>query len=191
MPATPMLPIGYMAKRVSPRPEWLTASQVADVYSVSNCISKNFADYVPFWAHNGFWFFDSPQIIQRLARDHALDLTHTRLFYYEAYPLEFDADQQQWVSFEPAAIATHVVAPAAKTLAGYDIVTFSLGNGPECSPLSCNGLAGEVETNAHCLLASLEQGQRLLDAGQQQGMEPGPYRILAVYSVDWENDPGK
>ncbi len=42
-----------MAKRVSKRPDWLKAPQVIDIYSVSGCISKNFADYINYWRHNG------------------------------------------------------------------------------------------------------------------------------------------
>jgi hypothetical protein len=75
--------------------------------------------------------------------------------------------------------------PGAKVLEGYDVVTFSAGTNPECSPLSCNGLAAEVETNQHCLLTSLEQARDLLEQGQFKDSEPGPYRIFAVYSVAW------
>ncbi len=88
-----MIPVGYMAKRVSPRPEWLAAERVADIYSVSMCISKNFADYIPYWKHNGYWFFDTPEIIEQLAREHAIDLHGTSLFYYEVYEHEFDEDR--------------------------------------------------------------------------------------------------
>jgi len=44
-----MIPVGYMAKRVSKSPDWLEAAQVIDVYSVSGCISENFADYFKYW----------------------------------------------------------------------------------------------------------------------------------------------
>jgi hypothetical protein len=56
-----MIPVGYMAKRVLRKPDWLPAPQVIDIYSVSNCHSENFADYIPYWKHNGYWFFDSPE----------------------------------------------------------------------------------------------------------------------------------
>src|SRR5215207_4424603 len=72
-----MMPVGYMAKQVIPRPEWLQAQQVVDIYSVSSCMSKNFADYIKFWKHNGYWFFDSPNIIQQLAHEQSIDLSET------------------------------------------------------------------------------------------------------------------
>ncbi len=181
-----MIPVGYMAKRVSIRPEWLQAERVVDVYSVSHHVSNDFADYIHYWKHNGYWFFDSPQIIQRLAQEHAIDLTGTSLFYYEAHDLEFDEARSQWTSFKPEpSFTTKVVVPPRRVLEGYDVVTFSLGTSAECSPLSCNALATEVETNPHCLLASLEQAQHLLEIGQFKNSEPGPYRIFAVHSVEW------
>jgi hypothetical protein len=181
-----MIPVGYMAKRVSARPEWLKAERVVDVHSVSNCISHDFADYVSYWQHNGYWFFDSPTVIRRLAREHSLDLAGTSLFYYEVHELEFNDGERRWTSFEPdSAFATHVVLPHIKILEGYDVATFSARTRPECSPPSCNSLATEVVCNEHCLLASLEQARELLDHGRFADTEPGPYRIFAVYATMW------
>jgi hypothetical protein len=181
-----MIPVGYMAKRVTVRPQWMTAEQVVDVYSVSNCISSDFADYVDDWKHNGYWFFDSPDVIRTLAREHSIDLTGAALFFYEAYEREFNDAERQWKSFKAeAAFTTHIVPPGTKTLEGYDVVTFSTGTSAECSPLSCNSLATQVETNQHCLLPSLERAQHLLETGTFSRTEPGPYRIFAVYSVEW------
>lgn len=70
-------------------------------------------------------------------------------------------------------------------LEGYDVVTFVAQTAPECSPLSCNSLASEIETNSRCLLQSVEQAQELLENGTFDDSEPGPYRIFAVYSVAW------
>ena len=86
-------------------------------------------------------------------------------------------------------LASNVVVPAEKALEGYDVTTFQNGNSPECSPLSCNSLAEEVPTNQHCLLASFEQAHRLLEAGTFKNSEPGPFRILAVYSTPWPGLP--
>jgi hypothetical protein len=181
-----MIPIGYMAKRVEARPEWLKAAGVVDLYSVSGCISRDFADYIPYWKHNGYWFFDSPRVITQAAGAHSIDLSGTKLFYYEAYERAFDVTLEQWVAFEPEpSFATNVAVPAARTLEGYDVVAFNVGTSAECSPLSCNGLAAEIETNQHCLLRSLEEAQQLLESGRFDNSEPGPFRILAVYSAQW------
>jgi hypothetical protein len=181
-----MIPVGYMAKHVSSRPEWLKAEHVADIYSVSNCVSNEFADYINYWRHNGYWFFDSPEIIRQVAKEHSLDLTKTSLFYYEVHELEFDDNEGLWKPFAPEpSFTTQIVESKTKRLEGYDVVTFYVRTSPECSPLSCNSLATEVEANQHCLLSSLEQAQQMLEQGRFKNMEPGPYRIFAVYSVQW------
>jgi hypothetical protein len=181
-----MIPVGYMAKRVSVRPEWIKAERVADIYSVSGCVSKDFADYIGYWKQNGYWFFDSPEIILQLTLQNSIDLTGTRLFFYEVHHLQFDDAEGRWTTFEPEpSFPTQVVLPTEKELEGYDVVTFSAGTSAECSPLSCNSLAAEVETNQHCLLTTFERAQQLLEEGKFKNTEPGPYRILAVYSTQW------
>jgi hypothetical protein len=179
-----MIPAGYMAKRVEIRPEWLKASQVVNVFSLSNCVSADFADYTTYWKHNGFWLFDSPQIIRAVAQEHSFDLGDTSLFYYEVHELEWHVDR--WNRFQPdGSFATKVVVPGVKRLEGFDVATFYARNMPECSPLSCNHLAEEVMTNSHCLIETFEQAEKLVGSGGFNNTEPGPYRIFSVYSVDW------
>ena len=181
-----MIPVGYMAKRVAPRPDWIEAERVKDIYSVSGCVSNHFADYISYWKHNGYWFFDTPQGISKLAQDHGIDLIGTRLFYYEAYEREFDDDLAQWVDSSPEpSFRTDVLPPSVRVLEGYDVVTFFARTSAECSPLSCNALASEVQTNQHCLLPSLERARQLLEEGKFKNTEPGPYRVFAVYSTEW------
>ena len=179
-----MIPLGYLAKHVAKRPAWLRAPDIEDVYSVSGCVSKPFADYVGYWKHNGYWLFDSPAIVRELARDHSVDLVGAQLFFYAAYDRAFDG--ARWAIYHPEpSLRTEVVVPVESVLEGYDVVTYSSGTGAECSPLSCNGLAAEIETNRHCLLPTLERAQRLLEEGRFSRSEPGPYRVLAVYSTAW------
>jgi len=179
-----MVPAGYMAKRVAARPEWLAAERVSSVYSVSGCVAENFADYINFWKHNGYWLFDSPETIIDIARENTIDLAGTILFFYEVHELQFDAGE--WRHFEPEpSFGLDVHVPEAKVLEGYDVVTFFVQTSPECSPLSCNGLAAEVETNTRCLLSSFEQARSLVENGAFNKSEPGPYRVFAVYSVAW------
>jgi hypothetical protein len=179
-----MVPAGYMAKRVVARPEWLGAARVDSIYSVSGCISQYFADYIDFWQHNGYWLFDSPEIIVDIARKNSINLAETMLFFYEVHERQFLSGK--WTSFEPEpSISTHVSVPEAMALEGFDVVNFTAQTSPECSPLSCNALASEVETNERCLLRSFEQARTLLERGVFNHSEPGPYRIFAVHSVPW------
>src|SRR5689334_6602895 len=100
-----MIPAGYMAKRIMNRPKGFENTSIVDIYSVSSCISEDFTDYTELWKHNGYWFFNSPQIIQEIAKEHAISLTGTKLFYYEMYNLEFH-ENNEWKSFEPEASFT-------------------------------------------------------------------------------------
>jgi hypothetical protein len=184
MPSTKMLPVGYLAKRVAPKPDFLKAPQVVDIYSVSSCVNDDFADYLQYWKHNGYWLFDSPQIIRDLAEEHAISLDGTALFYYEAFELEFH--DRSWRGFTPdPSSETRVIRPARRRLEGYDVVSLFGRNAPECSPLSCNSVADDIATNSHCLFKSFEEAETALNRGVFEDAEPGPYRIFAVYSVDW------
>jgi hypothetical protein len=189
-----MIPAGYMAKRVYKKDDRLkvgkkrvfleTAPQVIDVYSVSNCISEDFADYISYWKHNGYWLFDSPEIIKKVAEENSIQLAGTSLFYYEAHEMEFDGER--WIPWSPEpSFPTNVALPAKKQLEGFDVVCFNVRTNPECSPLSCNSMAEEVRTNAHCLFESFEEAKNNLGDGVFKDAEPGPYRIFSVHSVGW------
>jgi hypothetical protein len=179
-----MRPIGYLCKRVSAVPEGLNLPQVVDFYSLSSHISEDFADYITYWRHNGYWLFDSPATMQLLANEQSISLEGLTLFYYEAHELQYNADLQQWVSFQAdASFQTNVQPPKACTLEGFDVVSFSTGTSPECSPLSCNGLAAQIPTNEHCLIPTLEAAILALEEGRFKNCEPGPYQIISVHSV--------
>ena len=183
-----MISVGYLAKIVAERPDWLKAPAVKNIYSVSNCISGDFMNYIKFWRHNGFWFFDTPQIIQALARENSVNLEGLTFFYYEAYEKEFNEERKEWMSFEAESFSTNIIQPTKREIHGYDVVTFSMGTNPECSPLSCNHLASVIRTNSHCLLKSFEEAKESLESGKFDKSEPGPFRIFAVYTInvnDW------
>ena len=179
-----MIPVGYLAKRSCKKPEALKLPNVVDVYSVGSCVNDDFADYIDYWKHNGYWLFDSPEIIRAVARENSIDLQGAMLFYYEVYELEFTGEI--WRSFSPeTSLPTNIAQPSQKKLEGFDVVTFYVGTAPECSTLSCNSLAKKLPTNSHCLFESFSEAETSLNSGKFAGAEPGPYRIFAVYSVDW------
>jgi hypothetical protein len=173
-----------MAKRPCKRPEWLHVPHIAEIYSVSNSGCKDFADYIQYWRHNGYWFFDSPQVIKTVAEENAIDIAGTMLFYYEAHELEFDGENWNVYAPEPS-FPTDVIMPAEKKLEGFDVVNFTAGTSPECSGLCCSSLAEELPTNRHCLFTTFEEAESYLAKGAFNDSEPGPYRIFAVYSTHW------
>ena len=181
-----MIPVGYMAKSSCKKPSGFELPEVQDVYSVSACVNDDFADYINCWKHNGWWLFDSPEKIQEVAQELAVSLDGTKLFYYEAYEMEFDEKRMSWAAFGPDAdLKTDVALPIESSLEGFDLVTFYARTSPECSPLSCCALAKKIPTNAHCLVRTFEEAKAALEEGKFSGAEPGPYRVFAVYSVDW------
>jgi hypothetical protein len=179
-----MIPAGYLAKRVCIKPDWLRAKQVTHIYSVSGCSAEIFAYRVDYEYLNGFWLFDSPEIIQIIAQENSIDLAGTTLFYYEIHEEEFDGGTWHPCQFD-SSFKTSVVLPVDKHLEGFDVVTYSWRKLPEHSPLSCNSLAEEVPTNSNCLFQSFEDAERNVTNGTFKDSEPGPYRIFSVYSVDW------
>ena len=181
-----MIELGYMAKRVALRPDWLDVPAVQDVYAVSNCVSDDFCDYINYWKHNGFWFFDSPALIRDIAMEKQIDLIDTVLVYYRGHTKQFDADLDSWTDYNPdVAFPTNVATPSDRTVIGFDIVTDSMQNSPECSPLSCNHLATDVRVNKHCLIESLDYAIDRLEQGVFNDSEPGPYRIIEVNATRW------
>ena len=75
-----MIPVGYMYKTIIHEPHWLKAANVDGIYSLSGCISKNFTDYIKYWKHNGYWLFNSPAVMEEIARKSNLVLAGPTLF---------------------------------------------------------------------------------------------------------------
>ena len=138
------------------KPDWFQAPQVIDMDSVSNCVSEDFADCIPFCKHSGDWFFDSPEIMNRVAKENLIRLEGTSLFYCEAY--EMESDGESWHSYSPeASFPTSVVAPAKKQPLGFEVDHFTARTSPECSSLSCSSLATIVQMPIVCLTGSTRQ----------------------------------
>ena len=106
-----------------------------------------------------------------------------QLFYFEVFEKEFDEDSHSWVTFSPEpSFVTNVQKPPHCSFAGFDIASFSYGNIAESSPLSCCRLAETVPTNQHCLLDTLDDARNIIEQNPELH-EPGPYRIIAVYTI--------
>lgn len=175
----------YLYKRVAARPDWIRVEPVDDIYSLSGCVSEVFADYINYWRHNGYWLFDSPRVIEDLAKENGIPLEDLQLFFYEVYEMEYNDSEKRWQSFGPEeSFRTNVQPPEHRRLEGFDVTTFSVHTLPECSPLSCNSLAETIRTNRHCLFETFDEARRALETGMFDNSEPGPFRITAVYSVE-------
>lgn len=180
-----MTPLGYIGKRIAERPEWLAIPCVKSIYSVANCISSDFADYIPFWRHNGFWLFDHPGIIVQLCVDNSIDMTGLSYLYLESDLVQYDTGRKRWSEFQPeSSFETNVSKPIGARLMGFDVVTFSCGNTSEHSPLSCNHVASEILVNEYCLIDNSDDARDHIEAGVFANSEPGPLRVVAVHEVE-------
>jgi hypothetical protein len=154
-------------------------------------VSSNFADYIPLWKHNGWWLFDTPDAVNDAAAQLGVETNGLSLFYYEAFDQQYDDESKSWQPFKPesgGSFTMDVVRPHSATLSGYDVVSFFVQTSPECSPLSCNGLAATVPVNERCLFDSFDDAFAAVEKGEFEDTEPGPYRIVAVYLVEAASD---
>lgn len=184
---TQMIPLGYVLKDVaSPPPDWMNTPTLAAVHSLSGCVSRDFADYIPLWTHNGWWLYDTPDAVSAAAAELGVDRSQLSLFYYEAYHRQFNDKLGNWEPFEPESgdgFTQGVERPKSAILSGYDVVSYFAQTSPECSPLSCNGLAATMPVNRFCLFDSFSEAFSAVGEGSFKDTEPGPYRIIAVYQI--------
>lgn len=174
-----MIPAGYMLKHTAPPPGF---GDLAAIHSVSGCIAPLFSgEHFTHWRHNGFWLYDDPATLDEIAAAEGIGTDGLTLFYYEVHPEEFDAAAGRWRPLPPPEPRPRVSIPTSPRLRGYDVVGFSTGAMPECSPLTCNGLWAQVPVNPSGLFATLSEARSALEAGFFRHAEPGPYRVFAVH----------
>jgi hypothetical protein len=178
-----MIQAGYMYKKIVARPEWLTCENVTKIYSVSHCTSEDFTNYIPYWKHNKYWFFNDPKDMDIIINEQKT-ADEFELLFYELYEKEFDEEEQSWQEIMgEESFGYEVKSPLHKDFLGFDIVSYSIGTSHEYSPLSCDLLCKEVEVNKNCLLDDLTHAIEVTESLNQKKAEPGPYRVIAVNRI--------
>jgi hypothetical protein len=180
---------GYGARLINQKPDWLKVDNVIDVYSASRCACTSSAFVIEdFYTNkdNGYLYFNSLEMMYKAAREEKIDLSPMKLFYYEIYAFEYNDLDNRWqeITLFPNKI-TNILVPQQKNLEGFDIVSLDSPTEypvPTWSPLSCNHYATEIPVNVHCLINTFEDAHKVLESNIIQS-EPGPYRIVAVYSL--------
>ena len=178
-----LIPVGFKAKLVIPRPDFVTNLTVREILSVSGCMSEDAVDLMNPWGLNEWGLADTEEIIERaIERENVVD-SRLRCFFYEGIGQELE--EGEWEEIER--LPTGVVRPASGySLRGFDIVCCTIGYMLDCSPLSCNDGAGQFPVNEHCLLESFEEAVRVAEAIDESGKyEPPPYRVMSV----WMKEP--
>lgn len=178
-----MIPVGYVRKLKTARPTWMDAPQVESVVAVSGCLMRPVVDVFTLGGFNGWFFFDAPSSFEPALQELGANFDETLLLYFEVYEEAYDEQARTWNPVPLPEEAVNVSPPIHARLLGFDVTSFSMSSTAECSGLSCNGIASEVEVNAHGLFATLEEAKAALIDGFFDGSEPGPFRIFAVHEV--------
>lgn len=182
--------IGYMAKRVEKRPEWLNAPVVEEICSVSKCISEGIPgdnEFLP--EYNSLWLWqDETAVNLRLAQlpnGFAYDI-----FAYRLLLRTFgDEGEDQPLTDQEVRLITEAgqrVAPHGQKFEflGYDCPCNSVDwahAGFGCSPLSCNGRASEIAVNRYCLIDTLDDAIATARTFAREQPEPGDYYVIEVW----------
>jgi hypothetical protein len=168
--------LGYFPKRLSVPPDWMRARGVEEIGSVSLCIAGGPDGWLEAWKHNPWGFFSSPETARSLVPgDERADY---RLYAYALYPVEYREDGE-----EPMEVDAPEATPLGREydLVGYDVASRSAGSYFECSPLSCNMLAEEIDVNRYCLFSTLDDARELARSAEEKRCEPGPYHVVQVW----------
>ena len=173
--------IGFFPKKTARPDSWFGETPVAEVCSVSNCISSGPDDWINLWKHNTKWpVFDTEEVAWSVVAEETATYD---LYAYKLFPVVFDAS-----GVSPLAVAATATGDlSAFEFLGYDPVSreqdmLEFGH----SPLSCNRGFEDYQVNRFCLLDDLDAAWRITDeiareAKTKQSWEPGPYYLCEVY----------
>jgi hypothetical protein len=170
--------IGYMAKRIAQRPDWLAASSVIEICSVSDCISKPAEGWTEAWEDgrlNAWGLFHSPEEAEKLVPE--ATASEYDIFAYELELVRYVEGIREEIAVQTPG---EILPATGFRVIGYDVVSGELGGFFECSPLSCNSWSEEVETNEYCLVDGSDRAHKLAAVAEASGCEPGDYFVVRV-----------
>lgn len=164
---------GYFPKITTIPPGCPLPAPVVEVCSVSNCLNREPDRWVQRWLHNELSLFNNSDDARAVAgADERFEIFAYRVLdaYFE------DGYRREWA---PGPLAVAALPEGYRSI-GFDAVSRSAGSAFECSPLSCNMMAGEIPVNRYCLVDSLEAAIALAVRFSQGRVEPGPYYVVEV-----------
>lgn len=166
--------VGFFPKITQQTPDWFSNKSVKEICSVSNCISSGPEGWIDQWRHNELGFYDSEALAYKVIGESPEEFD---IYAYKFFPLR-SADNK----IETTALTSKTDDfPDDYEFLGYDIVSKSVADFFECSPLSCNDGAAEYEVNQFCLITNRDRAYRILLEIQEGSYEPGPYYLFEVY----------
>jgi hypothetical protein len=148
---------------------------VIEIASVSDCIAEGPVDWIESWAFNELGFFDELEVAESLVPEsersqfdiYGYELLDQRFVggVIEAWPVPLLACTPAGSNFEPL---------------GFDVVSKSITDFFEHSPLSCSGAAQTFRANAQCLFDVLDDAVAAAKVFSKEEPEPGPYYVARV-----------
>lgn len=179
--------IGYLPKRILPRPEWLACPAVEFVASVSECISPAPPEHLASGQQNTLGLYDTADLATTTIPN---DLTAPyTLFAYATLTVLFHDGRA--IDWNPL---TNMTTPPPTLVAefdehlGFDVVGLHDGSLFECSPLSCNGAAKDFGVNRFCLVDDVERAMGLAKDFSKPDSHVEPAWGYAVVDVRKRND---
>ena len=156
----PLVFLGYLPRRLAPRPDWLACPNVEFVASVSECISRTPPDRIDHWKHNYVGFYDTEALARAIIpEDKSIEYT---IFAHSALPVAFhEGHPIDWNPWTNAETTPPELDAEFNEHLGFDIVGYTNGGFFECSPLSCNGIANNIGVNRFCLVDDVQQAMDL------------------------------
>lgn len=172
----PLQLIGYFPKKVVLRPDWLKVPSVKAIRSVAACISGEPDDWVNKWLHNYEWFLFSSRLLalQVIPESERGDY---EIHAYRILPICYDKGIAQ--EFKLPVIEVEPL-PDDYVSIGFDAVSRSDSPMFEHSPLFCNHMASEFETNEHCLVDDLDLVRKAALQFSRGEVERGTYFVVEV-----------
>lgn len=166
--------IGFFPKATLRHPLPSVGNNVEEVCSVSSCLSQAPPAWVDHWRHNDLGFYDS----ERTARDEIpQDGKSYEIYAYKVYPLVFESG-----TVKPWAAPVMVKPDLSQyTFLGHDVVSKSVSDFFECSPLTCNLAANEFAANRYGLIDAMQDAYQAAITISKGGYEPGSYYLFEVY----------
>lgn len=172
----PLVLIGYFPKKVLQRPDWLKAAGVTAIRSVCECVSRGPPDWEQRWTHNEMWVYSTIGAAWDIVPQE--ERSDYEMQAYRMMPTTWDEGTEKPFTIPPLEVEA---LPRDFQSVGFDVV--SIENGTAAfghSPLSCNHMAQEINTNADCLLDEIDVAKQTASAFSSGNVEPGPYFVVEV-----------
>ncbi|MBT9556054.1 MAG: hypothetical protein IV100_08505 [Myxococcales bacterium] len=190
--------LGYDCRRRFVIGDWLAPSPARIRCNATRCNLDDAPGRYERWAFNDSGFFDTPALAAREWTDSSQDDSEPLLTYaFAMYPALFSTSGVTTVSVDTVVGATLAKVESPIThgfvFLGYDVLAVHAFASVQpqghqtavawsCSPLFCNLMAAEIQTNIYALIGNWNDAVSAAERFGKEEPEPGPYVIIGVWA---------